>query len=155
MKRLFLSFAALISLATPVAAQTQQPVALEGTVKLEQQVVENGETKVRLVEPSMVVPGNRLLFSTKYRNTGAETVRNFVLTNPLPSAVAISSEDAAVLTVSVDGGQSWGRLTSLTVAGADGARRPATASDVTHVRWVVPAIAPGASGEVTFHATVR
>jgi hypothetical protein len=67
----------------------------------------------------------------------------------------LSAQDAATLTVSVDGGQHWGRLATLTLPGADGKPRAAVAADVTHVRWVVPAIAPGSTGAITFHATVR
>lgn len=151
-----IAIAAAVALSAPAQAQTaEQPVLLTGSVQLVQKVDNAGKSEVRLVEPKVVVPGNQLVFTTAYRNNGGEVVRNFVVTNPLPSAVVISDEDAAQLLVSVDGGKTWGKLAALQVAGADGQRRPAAAADVTHVRWVIQEIAAGASGAVTYHATVR
>lgn len=78
-----------------------------------------------------------------------------MVTNPLPSAVALASDSASGTEVSVDGGKTWGQLGSLKVAGTEGTPRAATAADVTHVRWIIPSIAPGASGEVQYHGIVR
>lgn len=148
-----LAFLAL-AIAAPLAAAPGQ-VALKGEVKAEKNVVENGVSKVVLVEPKTVLPGDRLLFTTGYTNTGAAAVTNFVVTNPVPSAVSVAPESASVLQVSVDGGKAWGRLAALTVADGKGGRRPALASDVTHVRWTIAVIAPGTSGKVEYHAIVR
>lgn len=157
MKATFLSIfgaVAMLASAAPAIA-AEQPVTLEGSVMLEQRVVEEGKDTVRLVAPKVVVPGDGLLFTTKYHNGGAAAVNNFVVTNPLPDAVRLSDADAAVLQVSVNGGKAWGRLAALTVADADGKQRAATSADVTHVRWTVSAIAPGETGSVSFKASVR
>jgi uncharacterized repeat protein (TIGR01451 family) len=143
------------SLGSAAFAAPAGPIELVGDVKLEQHSAVGGQDKVVLVAPQVVVPGDRLVFSTSYRNTSAAAVENFVVTNPVPAAVAMDSESAAANEVSVDGGAHWGRLAALTVPDGQGARRPATAADVTHVRWVLAIVKPGVSGAVTYNAIVR
>lgn len=146
----------LFSLGLPVAAHAaENPIALNSSVQLEKVLVENGKEKKVLVEPKVVVPGDKLLFVTGYRNNTAQRVENFVVTNPLNSAVQLTSESANALTVSVDGGKSFGALASLTLADAEGNARPAQSSDVTHIRWIVTSIAPNGEGTLFFNATVR
>lgn len=150
--------ATLVVVASPALAAAQpapSPISLKGDVMLEKTVTENGVSKVQLVEPKVVIPGDHLLFTTRYHNDGAQAVTNFVVTNPLPSAVALSSDAVPGTEVSVDGGKTWGQLGSLKVAAAPGGQRTATAADVTHIRWTIPSIAPGASGEVQYHGIVR
>ena len=108
-----------------------------------------------MVEPQKVVPGNHLVFITKYRNTGDKPVDHFVVTNPVPSPVALESAGADNFDVSVDGGKTWGKLSGLTVVKPGAAPRAAEAADVTHVRWEIPVIAPGAAGTLEYHAVVR
>ena len=147
-----------LALALPSAealAQAAQPVELSGEVQVERVVKEaNGERRV-LEKPDTVVPGDKLVFTTNYRNAGPDIVKEFVVTNPLPEAIRLSAEDAAVLELSVDGGTSWGKLAALTVNDGKGGKRPAGVDDITHIRWSFPEIAPGAKGAVTYHGTVR
>lgn len=141
---------------TPSLALAQSaPVELLGDVKVDRVVIENGTEKHILTEPGVVVPGDALLFTTQYRNAGTVAIRNFVVTNPLPEAVSLSADGADKLTVSVNGGKTFGKLAALRVAGADGKARPAQAGDVTHIRWILPVLAPGGSGALSYHATVR
>jgi uncharacterized repeat protein (TIGR01451 family) len=154
MKKLLFAMIGALSFSTGALAQTNA-VKLAGEVKLEKVVVVNGAEKVTLVEPAVVVPGDRLLFSTRYENSGAQSAENVVVTNPLPSAVALANDSAAGLSVSVDGGKSFSQLASLTVADGKGGMRPAQAADVTHVRWVLATVAPGANGTLTYRAVVR
>lgn len=149
--------AALALPSTPLAAQSApSPIALTGDVKAVKVVTEaGGKERIELVEPNMIVPGDRLVFGTDYANKGAETVTNFIVTNPLPAAVRLAPDADPALAVSVDGGKSWGPLSTLTLTGPDGAVRPAAYADVTHVRWVLASIAPGASGRLTYPAIIR
>ncbi len=140
--------------AVPAAAQASQPIELKGDVKVDKLVVENGREKHVMVEPSVVVPGDKLLFATNYRNTGALAVKDFVVTNPIPEGVMLAPQGAEQLDVSVDGGKSWGKLALLTVKDTAGPR-PAQASDVTHIRWILPVLAPGAKGTLSYNAIVR
>lgn len=145
----------LPALTPSIALAQAAPVELVGDVKVDRVVAENGTEKHVLTEPGVVVPGDALLFTTKYRNAGTVAIKNFVVTNPLPEAVVLSAEGADQLIVSVDGGKTFGKLAVLRVAGADGKARPAQPGDVTHIRWVLPVLAPGGSGTLSYHATVR
>ena len=132
------------------------PVTLSGDVKVVETTLDaSGAETNRLVDPGVIVPGDRLIFGTDYANTGTEVVENFVVTNPLPGAVRLASDADPQLTVSVDGGQNWGTLTSLSLTNDDGTVRAATHDDVTHVRWTLAAIAPGASGRLEYPAIIR
>lgn len=142
--------------AVPVAAQDQQPITLVGDVKLVKTSTDDtGATTTELVAPEVIVPGDRLLFVTSYTNSGAEEVTDFVVTNPLPEAVRLADDADPDLTVSVDGGETWGTLEALTVTGEDGAAQPASQSDVTHIRWTLATVPAGASGELTYPAIIR
>lgn len=149
-------FLAAASLAGPALAQDSSPVALSGDVKaVVTSVDEGGNQTTELVEPSTIVPGDRLIFGTDYANTGSEPVKNFVVTNPLPAPVRLAPDADPELIVSVDGGNNWGTLASLSVALDDGAQRSARHGDVTHVRWTLAEIAPGESGRLEYPAIIR
>lgn len=136
-----------------VPAFAQSGVALKGEVKVVRQVTENGKTVEKLEEPSQVLPGDRLVFTTRYTNGSDKAVDDFVVVNPLPAPVKLAKVDS--FEVSADGGKTFGTLAALKVAGADGTPRAAELGDVTHVRWRVATVAPGASGEVKYFAEVR
>lgn len=158
--KLFLACAAAASLAVPtlpLAAQERpSPVVLAGDVKVVKTITEaDGKQRIELVDPDTIVPGDRLVFGTDYANKGSEPVTGFTVTNPLPDAVRLAPDADPALDVSVDGGKTWGRLAALSVTSPDGTTRPATHADVTHVRWVLDSIAPGASGRLTYPAIIR
>lgn len=154
--RLAVAASGLALVAAPVfAAPAAGQVSLQGDVKLDKTVIANGASTHVLVTPQKVVPGDHLVFSTAYHNNGSSAVDHFVVTNPLPKGVSYASEGTEASEVSIDGGKSWGQLAALTVADGKGGQRPAQATDVTHVRWTVAVIAPGATGQVSYHAVVR
>jgi uncharacterized repeat protein (TIGR01451 family) len=139
-----------------LAQQSPGPVTLSGDLKAVKVITEaDGTERTDLVKPGTIVPGDRLVFGTEYANTGSEAVTNFNVTNPLPAAVRLAPDADPALTVSVDGGKSWGKMTDLQVTAADGTKRAATHADVTHVRWVLASIAPGEKGQLTYPAIIR
>lgn len=151
-----LTFAGAVALMAGVAAPAfavAPAVALEGDVKVVRQVTENGKTSEKLEEPSQVLPGDQLVFTTRYTNGGTEPATDFVVTNPLPGPVKLARVNG--FEVSVDGGKTFGALAALKATGADGSTRAAELGDVTHVRWRLASIAPGATGEVKYFAEVR
>ncbi len=152
---LFLSCGTVAMAAPAPAPVPASPVQLVGEVKLDKIVVENGQEKHVFSEPKVVVPGDHLVFSTAYRNTGSAPVNNFIVTNPLPAGVALTPDVDGALNVSVDGGKVWGQLATLSVSDGKGGKRAAQAGDVTHIRWTLPLLQPGASGTLTYHAIVR
>jgi uncharacterized repeat protein (TIGR01451 family) len=155
MKKLIAIFAVLAFGLTAVSASAAGQVTLSGDVMQDKLVTDQTGSKHVLVKPEKVLPGDKLVFTTSYHNDGAMPVENFVVTNPLPKGVVYLAEDALNSEVSVDGGKTWGALRKLRVADGRGGERPAQAEDVTHVRWTIASIAPGASGAVSYRATVR
>lgn len=156
--------AALTALATgmlavfgsgPAQAQAGPPIQLQSEIRVHQKVKENGVERDVLVEPKVVVPGDRLEFRTTYRNVGKDVAKNFVISNAVSANVELSADSAAAGLVSVDGGKTWAKLAALLVDDGAGGKRPALASDVTHLRWVIPEIAPGGAGEVHYQASVK
>lgn len=149
--------AALALPALPLSAQSDaSPVALNGDVKAVKVVTAaDGTERTELVEPSTIIPGDRLIFGTDYANNGSTVVTNFTVTNPLPTAVRLAPDADLALDVSVDGGKTWGALAALIITNSDGATRSATHADVTHVRWILASIAPGAKGRLTYPAIIR
>lgn len=143
-----------LALAVSAPAAAKDTVALSGKVQVERTITENGETKKVLVAPEGVVPGDRLLFATSYENAGSEAVENFVVTNPLPSAIRLADADPT-FDVSVDGGKTFGNLASLQVDEPEKGLRAAEARDVTHIRWTLKRLEPGVKGSLNYYGIVR
>lgn len=143
-----------LSLAAPAMAE-EKPVVLDSDVKLVRIVDQGGNGHKELLKAEGVVPGDTLVFLTNYKNRGAANVTNFVVINPVPKNVRITDEYASSLDVSVDGGKIWGALRDLSLVGDDGNPRPATAEDITHIRWSIDLLTPGEAGQSAYDATVR
>lgn len=151
------AIAAMGAVSGAAFAQNDAPqngqIELTGAVMVERTQTVDGTERTILQEPTEVVPGDRLVFTTSYRNNTGETVENFVISNPLPTAVRLAQ--TGDFDVSVDGGKTFGDLASLQVQSADGASRTAQLADVTNLRWVVPQLSANASGTVRYHGIVR
>ncbi len=159
--------AAVVTLPTPTQAAAL--LASNSVVLTSEAMVERSETdaagkeKLVLKKPSdvIVVPGDRIIFTLRYVNNGAEPASGFRATNPMPAPVQFVSVAEDWAEVSVDGGKSWGKLAQLkvTAKNADGTGdvlRAATPEDVTHVRWVfATAIPPGATGSVSYRGLIK
>ncbi len=154
MYKLLLAVAALL---VPGAAFAADTVALSSMVFVEKTIADaEGKAKVTLHEPKVVTPGDRLIFILNYQNRGSAAANNFVVTNPLPTAVAYQGTADASAEVSIDGGKNWGALAVLKVADGAGRWRSARPEDVTHVRWTMKqAIPVGAQGKLSFRGVVR
>jgi uncharacterized repeat protein (TIGR01451 family) len=136
MARLVTSIIAIIMALIGVSAQAATPLQLSSDVFVEKQVVRaDGSRTVVLEKPNLVLPGDNLVFVVKYRNTGPTTANNFVVTNPLPTAVAFNGTSDGLEVVSIDGGNVWGILETLRVKQANGTLRAAERRDVTHIKW--------------------
>ena len=150
-------FLVILTLAASSTAWAADSVSLTSEVLVEhvkQQA--DGSSQIVREEPKVVTPGDKLVFLLSYRNGGAEPATGFVVTNPIPASVAFSGGESEGAIVSVDGGKSWGPLASLKVANEDGSLRPATASDVTHIRWsFAQPIAAGRAGQLSFRGVVK
>ncbi len=117
----------------------------------------DGTTRVALVKPTRVSPGDRIVFVLAYHNVGSQPLSDVVLANPLPRAIAYrsASPGSPAPEVSVDG-KTYGALASLRVRALDGSARAAGPDDVTHVRWrIASPVAPGSQGQFAFQAVLK
>jgi uncharacterized repeat protein (TIGR01451 family) len=156
-KRHFTKFAAVALALIGVSAQAATPLQLSSDVFVEKQVTrKDGSRTVVLEKPNLVLPGDNLVFVVKYRNTGTATASNFVVTNPLPSAVAFNGTSDGLEIVSIDGGANWGILGAMRVKQADGTVRAAEHRDVTHIKWNLnQPLTAGAEGKLIFRGVVK
>lgn len=131
-------------------------ISLKSEIFVERVTKISGRNSIILERPTSLIPGDRLVFIVKYRNTGAAPASDVVITNPIPSAVRFQETLDGTEQVSVDGGKNWARLENLRIALENGRFRPATPSDVTHIRWVIlKDITNGDEGKLTFRGVVK
>ncbi len=150
-------FGLFASLIFGTASHAAAALQISSDVFVERQIERSdGSKTVVLEKPNMVIPGDNLVFVVKYKNVSGATASNFVVTNPLPSAVAFNGTSDGLETASVDGGKSWGFLRSLRVGKADGTTRAAQRSDVTHIKWNLnQPLTAGAEGKLIFRGVVK
>jgi uncharacterized repeat protein (TIGR01451 family) len=150
-------FLAMLALCAPGAALAANDVAVASKVMVERvKQAPDGSSRIVREEPGVVTPGDRLVFLLSYRNGGTASATGFRVTNPIPAAISFAGGESEGATVSIDGGKSWGPLASLRVANPDGTSRPASAADVTHIRWAFSQpIAAGTAGELSFRGVVK
>jgi len=156
---------AIALLAMPMLAQAQQKSAIELKSVAEVDVVENNaqgekEVKRKEVKDAKVVPGDIVIFTTRYLNTSDKAVNNVTIMNPVPEHMLYVDKSAegkgARIDFSVDNGKTYAAADKLTVKDAAGKTQPATAQDYTSIRWVITTpVAPGGTGAVSFKALLK
>lgn len=136
-----------VTMGTSWQASAAAPVTFDSAVYVEH--VKPGD--VRQLEPAdRLSRGERVVTIVTWRKL-APGNSGFVVTNPMPRAIAYQDSASDDTEVSVDGGRTWGKLGSLRVG-----NRYATAEDVTHVRWrIAPAHAARGSGQIAYSGIVR
>lgn len=145
----------------PLTQAGAGPLALTTVAQTEQVVTrEDGSEETRLIDVTTVVPGDEVIYTITYTNTGAEPAAAVTITDPVPAQMRYLAGSAfapgADVSFSVDGGQSYGAPEDLFVTDADGAERAASAADYTHIRWRLRhPIAPGKRGYARFKAALR
>ncbi len=141
-----------------IAPAAAGPLQVTSSIMVESRsAAADGTTRVTLVKPRQVTPGDRVIFVLAYRNTGAQPLGNVVLANPLPPQISYraASPGSPSPDVSVDG-RTYGPLESLRVHGLDGSVRAAAPTDVTAVRWrLASPLAAGAQGQFAFQAVLK
>lgn len=137
-------------------AMAKGNIALESEIFVEREAKAAGRSSVILERPTSLIPGDKLVFVVKYKNTGASPASDVVITNPIPNAVRFQETLDGTEQVSVDGGKNWARLEDLRIALKNGGFRPASPADVTHIRWLIlEDITNGAEGKLTFRGVVK
>ena len=150
--------AATAAATAAVAPAATGPLQVTSNILVESRAAAaDGTTRITLVKPSQVTPGDKVIFVVSYRNTGAQALANVVLANPLPRQIAYRAANpgSPAPDVSVDG-TTFGPLGALRIRAVDGSTRAATLNDVTSVRWrLASPLAAGAQGQFAFQAVLR
>lgn len=134
-----------LALLAPMAAQARTAVALDSDLFVES--ADNGNRSI--MRKAELARGDRVVWFVSWKRTAGSG--GFTVTNALPRGVYYQGSANGDEEVSVDGGQTWGRLENLRVAG-----RLATPEDVTHVRWHVSAAqAALGTGRIVYSGIVR
>ena len=149
---------AVLMATAAVAPAAAGPLQVTSSILVESRSAgADGTTRVALVKPSRITPGDKVIFVLAYRNTGAQPLANVVLANPLPRQISYrsASPGSPAPDVSVDG-KTFGSLDSLRVRSLDGSMRAASPNDVTSVRWRLASPIPaGAQGQFAFQAVLK
>jgi len=148
--------AGLLILAVPCLATAQ--IELQSTAEVE--TVTTGADGIPVTARTAavkVVPGDEVIYTVHYRNSGTDHAEDVVITNPVPEHMHLLRTDGlqpgCTLVFSVDDGQSFDALSRLEITGNNGRPRPATAADCTHLRWVFERqLEPGEAGAVSYVA---
>jgi len=138
--------AAIATFASAAPTHATPNVAMDSAVFVERLLPGN----VRQLEPAQNLRrGDRIITIVRWHRLGGDG--GFVITNPMPRAIAYRESARADERVSVDGGRTWGRLGSLRIGD-----RIASPEDVTHVRWrITPDSALMGRGNIAYSGVVR
>jgi uncharacterized repeat protein (TIGR01451 family) len=153
---------ALLLLSAAAWAQQKSPIELKSLAEVDVTTTNaKGEKEVKRVEAAKatVVPGDVVIFTNQYANTGDKPATDVVIRNAVPEHMIYvdgSAEGKGTrIEFSVDKGKTYGAPDKLTVTDAKGAKRKAAAQDYNNIRWTVEKLPPGAKGSVSFRAKVK
>ncbi|VAW47229.1 hypothetical protein MNBD_GAMMA04-1184 [hydrothermal vent metagenome] len=157
-KWMFLMFFSLAF--TSVQADEINPISISMTVKEEVKELNNqGKESIQYIEPTHIVPGDTVMYTTEYSNHHQKTINHVVITNPIPKHLIYiqgSAEQRGVpLTFSINHGETFAAADKLVVTDQKGRVRPATVADYTHLRWKVASVLPKEKGTLFFRAKVK
>ncbi len=160
-KRTLLLCMALCALAPGRAVHAQQPAELPALVVTAENLMAADSARAQALkgqDPSVVLPGEVVLYRLRFTNHRPDPVRPVVFTNPLPEGFRYVAGSAGAdrgdvdVTFSIDGGRTFVAEPMIEVL-IEGTRtlRPAPPESYTHVRWQVRGwVAPGTSVEARF-----
>ena len=116
--------------------------------------------RTELVPLEVENAGDEIVYTIAFENTGRHSVDNVRITNPIPPRMRYLENSAsgpgADVLYSVDGGRTYGKPSELVVATEDGISHLASATDYTHIRWILKApLEAGAKGFARFRAILR
>jgi uncharacterized repeat protein (TIGR01451 family) len=138
-----------------------QKIQLKASAQVEvERVDEAGRRIKRRVPAEKVVPGTEIIYTIAYHNPADHNAERVVITNPIPKQMRYRNLSAfgqkALVTFSVDNGESFDLPENLYVTDATGRRFAAQPDDYTHIRWKLQTlIPPQASGQVGFRAILQ
>jgi uncharacterized repeat protein (TIGR01451 family) len=153
---------AVMLVALPLAAWAQPKIAITVKAQKEVTVTVQGKQVKKLIAAKGVQPGEEIIYTLSYLNSGSEAARDVIISDPIPAGTAFlpgSASDSGDLAFSIDNGKSYKKPTLLTYEqkGGDGKaqKRVATPEDYTDIRWTIPSVPAGGKGSVNFKVKVK
>ena len=142
MKFLIAASWALLFMASVASVHAAADIRLKAAAEVEVSVVnDKGEKEVKRIPATKVIPGTEVIYTITVSNVGDQPADSVVVTDPIPENTTYVDRSAfgagTTITYSVDGGKSYDLADKLKVKDAAGNLRAATASDYTHIRWVL------------------
>ena len=158
-----LSTLLLSALLLPISAIAAPKISLNVRAEIETVVVEDGKKVTQRVAASEVAPGQEVIYTLDYVNTGPDKAINVKLNNMIPDNTRYQPGSAwgknADIQFSIDGGETFKQPSLLVyeVSNDKGEKeeRKASPEKYTHIRWVVKEIAGDSKGEVGFRIKVN
>ena len=132
----------LLFLGSVATVHAAADIRLKAVAEVEIRVVnDKGETELKRMPATKVIPGTEVIYTITVSNLGDQSADNVVVTDPIPENTTYVARSAfgagTTITYSVDGGKSYELADKLKIKDAAGNLRAATASDYTHVRWLL------------------
>lgn len=152
----------LLLVAVSGTAFARPDVSISIQAEKEIYVTENGQPTVKRVDADNIYPGEVLIYTLRFANSGDESALNVVIDDPIPEATSYVPGSAfgegSQILFSIDGGATFKRpslLTYVVYLNGREEQRIASADQYTHIRWVVQQIKAGEKGEVGFKVKVK
>ena len=151
--------ASLIILLMPIMAFAD--LTLNVKAEKEISVVKNGKSELKRVRIKSSEPGETLIYTLNYKNTGKEEATNAIIDDPIPKNTIYVQDSArganSDITFSIDGGKSFKKplMLSYEIKGKSGEIRQAKPEEYTNIRWTISKVPPGGSGYVEFRIKVK
>lgn len=152
--------AATLLLAVPAWAKPQVTVSI--TAEKEITVIEKNKSVTKRVAAKEFTPGETILYTLSYQNSGTDTASNVVIDDPIPAGTVLvpgSASETGDLAFSIDHGKTYKKPTLLTYEFKTGdgkkEKRVASPEEYTNIRWTIPVIPAGTKGTVQFKVKVK
>lgn len=142
MKFLTTISAALLFMVSAASVQADADIRLKAVAEIEVAVLnDKGETELKRMPATKVIPGTEVIYTITVSNVGDQPADGVIVTDPIPANTTYVDRSAfgagSKITYSVDGGKTYDLADKLQVKDAEDNLRAATASDYTHIRWVL------------------
>jgi len=153
----------VILLLLPAIALAEPKVSIQTVAEKEVIQTIDGKQVKKLVPAKNADPGQKLIFTLNYINSGNEKAVNVKIDNPIPKdtsyVVGSGIGKNSKMLFSIDGGKTYNApsLLKYTVTLTDGKKvqKQASPDQYTNVRWVINEIPPGGGGKVGFQVKVK
>ena len=154
----------LALVAALVAAPTFAAPKITIAMKAEKDVVvvENGKQVKKRVEATNQASGEVIIYTVSYKNESNEAAKDIRVDNKVPAGtayVADSAKGEADIVFSADNGTTYKKPAQVTydMVNAKGKKETVKAAPekYTDIRWVIPQITAGGSGQVGYAVRVK